>query len=106
MRMSGSLRKSDADDSSRKYEVPADQIVVLPQQEQLQYRKFAKGSRVVALYPDTTTFYLGIVSVASKRGSATGSQQVTVQFDDDQDETGAIPHRPVPARFVIEHNST
>jgi hypothetical protein len=50
-------------------------------------------SRVVALYPDTTTFYLAIVSVASKRGSGTGTQQVSVQFDDDQDDTGVIPHR-------------
>ena len=105
---SDSYQVADADDSSRAYEVHADQIAVLPQQEQLQYRRLGKGSRVVALYPDTTAFYLAVVSVASKskRGSNTDSQHVTVQFDDDQDETGTIPHRPVPARFVIEHDLT
>jgi hypothetical protein len=38
-----SYQVADSDDAQKKYEVPADQIVVLPQLEHLQYRKFSKG---------------------------------------------------------------
>ena len=49
-----------------------------------------------------TSFYKATISVAPKRHSSGGPPPaITVQFADDHDETGTIPHRPVPSRFVL-----
>lgn len=62
---------------------------------------FEKGDRIVAVFPDTTSFYRAVVSKIPKAPNSNGVWEVIVKFDDDEDETGRTPHRRVPARFVM-----
>lgn len=62
----------------------------------------SQSQEILAMYPDTTSFYKATISTAPKRHSSGGPPPaITVQFADDHDETGTIPHRPVPSRFVL-----
>lgn len=65
----------------------------------------AEGLAVLAMYPDTTTFYPAhVVRPASKDhhqgrldpGSWQGDRQYLILFEDDEGV-----HRPIPAKFVI-----
>jgi hypothetical protein len=58
-----------------------------------------KGDTVLAVFPDTTSFYRAQVTKVPKqqRGG-----EVHVKFDDDEDETGRTPHRRVPSRHVLK----
>ena len=60
-----------------------------------------KGDRIVAVFPDTTSFYRATVSKVPKTPNNNGIFEIIVKFDDDEDETGRTPHRRVPARFVM-----
>jgi hypothetical protein len=82
---------------------------------------FARGTSVMAIFPETTSFYRATVSKrpvwnlqaaassAVARTSATNATTTTtpsvkemiVKFEDDEDHQGRTPHRRVPARFVI-----
>uniref|UniRef100_A0A7S2V2U9 SGF29 C-terminal domain-containing protein n=1 Tax=Fibrocapsa japonica TaxID=94617 RepID=A0A7S2V2U9_9STRA len=57
------------------------------------------GTRVLAMYPETTSFYQATIS-AGVFLSVDGKELCVVQFDDDEDETGQLPHREVPVRFI------
>jgi hypothetical protein len=62
----------------------------------------SQSQEILAMYPDTTSFYKATISTAPKRHSSGGPPPaISVQFADDHDETGTIPHRPVPSRFVL-----
>lgn len=60
-----------------------------------------KGDRIVAVFPDTTSFYRAVVSKVPKTPNGNGLYEVIVQFEDDEDESGRTPYRRVPARFVM-----
>ena len=65
---------------------------------------FTKGSRVLAIFPETTSFYNAVVSKAPLwRQDRNGSvcSELILKFEDDEDETGKTPHRRVPSRYVI-----
>ncbi len=68
-----------------------------------------KGDRVLAVFPDTTSFYRSIVVKSPKphgsTGAANGQWDVVVKFDDDEDDTGKPPARRIPARFVIRSSA-
>jgi SAGA-associated factor 29 len=62
-----------------------------------------RGDRVLAVFPETTSFYPAVVAKNPKppaNNSNTG-WDVVVKFDDDEDENGKNPARRVPARFVL-----
>lgn len=64
------------------------------------------GRIVMAMYPDTTSFYRStLVQLAHKapRPSGEKSREVMcgIQFFDDEDVTGVSPKRLVPAKFVF-----
>ncbi|CAM9981948.1 unnamed protein product, partial [Choristocarpus tenellus] len=59
-----------------------------------------KGEEVLAVFPDTTSFYYGTVHKLPKPGGS-GEKIVEVKFKDDADETGRTPARPVIARYVV-----
>eukprot|EP01041_Mallomonas_annulata_P012897 gene12897-27210_t len=63
-------------------------------------RKLAKGEEVIAVYPDTTSFYPATVSQAPRRTSVGVEPTLTVQFHGDADEMGLTPHRIVPLKYV------
>jgi hypothetical protein len=80
--------------------------------------EFGPGQRVMAMYPNTSAFYLAEVGLrahdASERSrgfrsvvqvSQSGIQHdddrcTLVLFDDDEDETNTTPPRLIPNRFI------
>ena len=58
-----------------------------------------KDDAVLAVFPDTTSFYKGRISRPVK-GRGIGAE-ITVVFDDDEDEQGRTQHRRIGARFVM-----
>ena len=62
-----------------------------------------RGDRVLAVFPETTCFYSGIVAKNPKTGPGS---DIVIKFDDDEDELGKPVARKVPARFVLPTAST
>lgn len=63
-----------------------------------------RGDSVLAVFPETTSFYRAIV-VKNPKPSATGFRDdVVVKFKDDEDNNGKNPARKVPARFVLRRS--
>lgn len=62
-----------------------------------------RGDRVLGVFPETTSFYRGVVAKTPRNpNSQSGAVwEVVVRFEDDEDHTGKAPPRRVPARFVI-----
>ena len=60
--------------------------------------KIQQGSRVLALFPWTTSFYAGTVV-------STGPKKYGVRFDDDKEEGKIIMKRKIPHYFVVKHPS-
>lgn len=62
-----------------------------------------KGDLILAVFPETTSFYKAIVAKTVKPPTGNGAWEIVVRFDDDV-EDGKIPPRRVPARFVIKRS--
>lgn len=61
-----------------------------------------RGDSVLAVFPETTSFYRGIVVKNPKAPThSAGLWEVIIRFEDDEDETGKAPPRRIPARFVL-----
>ena len=74
-----------------------------------------KGDEVLAVFPDTTSFYHGqVVRNPRPPGMLTNNTdsshhslsnpsgwEVIIRFDDDEDDTGRSPPRKIPARFIM-----
>mmetsp|Transcript_33880 Transcript_33880/g.58143 ORF Transcript_33880/g.58143 Transcript_33880/m.58143 type:complete len:265 (+) Transcript_33880:149-943(+) len=88
----------DEDDESKLLKLPSENVERLEDSVD----GLAKGDMVLAVFPDTTSFYRATISKPVKRSSQ-GMSEVFVQFEDDEDETGRTPHRRVTARYVM-HN--
>ncbi len=86
-------------DDSKKYLLPESQVIVLDCVDST--RKLTKGETIAALYPDTTCFYPAVISQAPRRTAVGAEPAVVVQFVDDYDELGAIPHRTVSLKYVL-----
>ena len=86
----------------QKYKVPASCVISLPGPDKTP-QKFRKNARVMALYPETTTFYPGNVLQLPKRsaGGGVGAGLQFVQFDGDGDN----PPQYIPSRFVFPLNA-
>ena len=82
----------------RRYPVTRDRILQLPNPATAECLLHSINSRVMAMYPDTTTFYPALVTGTGIVDQ--GEECCTVQFDDDEGDFGLIPHRKVPVRFV------
>lgn len=83
----------DDDETRSKYIVESE--LVLPLTDTM--HGMNKGAQVLALFPDTTSFYRAKLAKAAKRGS----QEAHVQFEDDEDETGRTPIRKLEPQWVI-----
>jgi len=104
----------DEDDTSKLIRLPWDHVMRLSTGTQ---GWFAKGARVMAIFPETTSFYRAIVSKQPVWTSGTSAEEsaggvgnahkprvkeVILKFEDDEDqESGKTPHRRVPSRYVI-----
>lgn len=67
-----------------------------------------RGDAVLAVFPETTSFYRAVVAKNPKSsrngGSSSEGGDVIVKFDDDEDDSGKNPARRVPSRFVIRRS--
>ena len=89
---------ADVDDSKR-YHLPETQVLVLDLADSS--RKLSKGEEVLAIYPDTTSFYPATVSAAPRRNAMSSEPSITVQFQGDSDESGITPNRIVLLKHVV-----
>jgi SAGA-associated factor 29 len=64
---------------------------------------FPQGTTVLAVYPNTTTFYRAVVvQQARKIGNTSEYGEFLLEFEDDGDADG-LPQRPVPFMHVVRH---
>jgi SAGA-associated factor 29 len=90
--------KDEDDMDSKLIRVESDKIIRLD--ETLQGVEI--GDNVLAVFPDTTSFYRAVVQKIVKAGhTSEKSVEVVVKFADDEDESGITPGRKVPARYVM-----
>uniref|UniRef100_A0A7S3XKW5 SGF29 C-terminal domain-containing protein n=1 Tax=Heterosigma akashiwo TaxID=2829 RepID=A0A7S3XKW5_HETAK len=57
---------------------------------------FSKGDAVLAMFPETTSFYRGLV-----HKPANTDNMLQIRFEDDEDGQGRTPSRHIPSRFVL-----
>ena len=99
----GRVTVTDADPDSSGAPIVLDRFDVLPLprthgEATVWGRRAKKQSRVWGMYTDTTSFYAG-TSLDNTTYCRGLDDVVVVQFDGDEDESGVIPGRHVPARF-------
>jgi SGF29 tudor-like domain len=93
---------ADADEtSSKRYHVGEKFVVLLDLDYNPAHKKLAKGEAVMAVYPETTSFYPATVVQAPRKAPLGTEPTVVVQFNGDQDENGVTPHRTIPVRQVF-----
>ena len=93
----------DEDDISRIMKLDASDVRKL---EDLASR-FRRGDKVLAVFPETTSFYSAVVAKNPKSGGGGDSsspEELIVRFDDDEDDMGKPIARRIPARFVFAHH--
>jgi hypothetical protein len=96
----------DEDDTSKLIRLPWNHVMRLSTGEE---GWLDKGSKVMAIFPETTSFYRAIVSkhpvwTDGKGDGDNGKprvKEVILKFEDDEDQDGKTPHRRVPSRYVI-----
>jgi hypothetical protein len=75
-------------DNSKKYYLPESQVAMLDLVDNP--RKLSRGEDVLAVYPDTTSFYPALAAQAPRRATATAEAAVAIQFHGDENEKGTV----------------
>lgn len=93
----------DEDDTSKLIRLPWNHVIRLSAGTE---GCFGKNTKVMAIFPETTSFYRAVVSkepvwVLPKEGMQPIVKEMILKFEDDENEQGNTPHRRVPARYVI-----
>ena len=88
------------EDDSKIIELPASRIRRLGMAEDA-LDELQKGERVMAIFPETTSFYRAVVSKAPKRAAGGAPAEIVLKFEDDEDDAGRTPHRRVRLGFVL-----
>ena len=93
----------DEDDTSKLIRLPWTHVMRLSKGSE---GCFAKSTKVMAIFPETTSFYRAVVSKEPvwklPKGSTTPVvKDLILKFEDDEDIEGRTPHRRVPSRYVI-----
>ncbi|CAM9298746.1 unnamed protein product [Chrysoparadoxa australica] len=83
----------DADDVTRKFVVSASVVRQLGESME----GVQKGEGVLAMFPETTSFYRAVVSKAPRKAA----QNLVLQFEDDEDDNGKTPHRQIPCYHIL-----
>ena len=86
-------------DNSKKYYLPESQVALLDLVDHP--RRLGRGEDVLAVYPDTTSFYPAMVAQAPRRATTTTEASVMVQFHGDADESGNTPNLVIPLKHVL-----
>ena len=93
----------DADEEAEKhvYRLPQKYIIPLPKTASVrQSTNFPVGTSVLAVYPNTTTFYKAKVVQPARRLPNAEYSEFVLEFEDDGDADGQA-HRAVPFRHVV-----
>jgi len=94
----------DEDDPSKLIRLPWNNVMRLSRGNE---GHFNKGTHIMAIFPETTTFYQAVVSKQPVlwKNSSSGYQPIVkeliVKFEDDEDDQGCTPHRRIHGRYVI-----
>jgi len=101
---SGSLFVAKDIDSDRTYTLPRLQVLTLPHPAEVSAARWVVPNvRVMAMFPDTTSFYPALVGARSSISPEEGGvheESAGVFFDEDEDDLGEMPERVVPLRFI------
>mmetsp|Transcript_23644 Transcript_23644/g.55931 ORF Transcript_23644/g.55931 Transcript_23644/m.55931 type:complete len:1353 (+) Transcript_23644:352-4410(+) len=94
----------DSDDAGLKEvrQIGRQHVLPLPRslgEASLWQTRIRKGSRVYAMYPDTTSLYSATVVDAST-WCRKDDDIIVCEFDGDEDEDGVLPQRHISSRFV------
>eukprot|EP01084_Bolivina_argentea_P029038 53916_1 len=67
-------------------------------------RNIEVGDEVLAVFPDTTSFYQAIVQKIARSGPRPSDHDVAyiVKFLDDEDESGSTPSRSIMSQYIIQ----
>ncbi|CAM9868763.1 unnamed protein product [Ascophyllum nodosum] len=82
------------------YRLKRRSIRALPRPEEASGAIFPVGSKVMTLYPNTTTFYPATISGPPVKGKDGGPDCCVVQFHDDDLKDGGLPTYTLPSRYV------
>ncbi|VDD93484.1 unnamed protein product [Enterobius vermicularis] len=102
---SGSYEVRDLDDEQKdkKYSVRRSRMIPLPHwradPQRDSHALFPVNAIVLALYPQTTCFYKGVI----ERVPETANDGYMVAFEDAQFPQGYSPPLPIPQRYVVVH---
>ena len=93
----------DEDDESKLIRLPWNHVMRLSTGSE---GGLEKHTRVMAIFPETTSFYRAVVSqtpvwVLPKHAKSPLVKEVILKFEDDEGSDGRTPHRRVPSRYVI-----
>lgn len=82
----------------RKYKLAMSHIIPFPKRnDPTGAQDFLPGTQVLAVYPSTTALYKATVVQPRKRKT----DDYMLEFDDDEEEDGSLPHRVVPFHRVV-----
>lgn len=96
-----SYQVQDEDEATTKIlDLPASRIRRL-YDEDSEAHDLQKGDRVLAIFPETTSFYRAVISKTPKRNANGSVSEVVLKFEDDEDDAGRTPHRRVNIRYVL-----
>jgi hypothetical protein len=85
------------------YDVPMDHVLPLSEPSDADKPLFPRGSRVLALFPRTSTFYAATVAKRIEKGKNNRVVEYGLRFDDDeQDARGKVKVKAVRAQDVVE----
>ena len=92
---------ADAEEETKHHSVTQDQITELIEVPFNELPKYKKGDKVMALYPNTTTFYPAEVQVPPRKAVVPNPTYLLVTFDGDFDQDGNVPKLGVACNFVF-----
>eukprot|EP01084_Bolivina_argentea_P135049 238043_1 len=94
----GQYEVMDEDDSRHTYVVESCNALQLSDS----VKELQKGDSVIAMFPETTSFYPAKIAKNPKRNAL----DVYVYFEDDEDEVGKTPTRRIMSKYVIPVQDT
>mmetsp|Transcript_16393 Transcript_16393/g.66254 ORF Transcript_16393/g.66254 Transcript_16393/m.66254 type:complete len:266 (-) Transcript_16393:523-1320(-) len=103
-RRTTSYQVQDEDDATKIVELPASRIRRLHNESDDATRDLQKGDRVLAIFPETTSFYRAVISKSPKHNANGHIYEVVLKFEDDEDDAGRTPHRRVNIRYVLREH--
>jgi len=94
----GMYEVQDEDDVNRIVHLPAASVKRLEDTSS----HLRRVDRVLAVFPETTSFYPAVVAKNPKPPVSGSQWDVIVRFEGDEDDSGKAPPRKVPGRFVLK----